>query len=231
MPLLVLDLDETVIVSPGRLNLINAAHSLSAIRYKSLAVDPHGRLGYLYFQIINPDQIANLIEYAYTNNNHIMILTSGLWLPSIRNELANNLNLSDNARERLKNCYFHSAYTDSIVFNFPTEHAQKLDKNNRLRRIIDSRPELAGTYSTVLDNNRLHVDSFKNNRKVKAILANTDQENLNFYDKAKMAIDECGQHEQFNLGQHGLFGKNLKREIDHKSMPEEKFAEIIDCSL
>jgi hypothetical protein len=153
-----------------------------------------------------------------------MILTSGLWLPSIRNELANNLNLSDYARELLKNCYFHSAYTDSLLFHFSPEHAQKLNKHNRLSRIIDSHPELAGKYSTVLDNNPLQIASFKNNKKVKAILASTDQENITFYDQAKMAIDECNQHEhnEFNLSRYRLFGKHLKGESYHKSKTEKE---------
>ena len=221
MPLLVLDLDETSIVTLNRQSLIHSTHTLSSQFYKSLIADHNGSLFYASFYIINSTQLANLIEHACKERYGIIILTSGLWLPSIRDVLANNLDLSINAQNILKNCYFHSAYTDSITFNYPINQIQRINKNVRLQKIIESRPELAAKYFTVVDNEPLHIAFLNANPKVKAILATTSENNMDFYKQAEKGLDECLQHEaNINLTRQGLFRQRKHSQlhpIDNKS--------------
>jgi hypothetical protein len=70
------------------------------------------------FNIINPENLAKIIDISYELYSGVIILTSGQWHPDIKESLAHNLPLSETAKNKLKNCIYHSPVTDSKFIQF-----------------------------------------------------------------------------------------------------------------
>jgi len=195
MPLLILDLDETAIVVVHNKKYIHKDQTLSD-KTCQVKIEYNNQLFYKDFQIINPNLLANLIESAYSKYDGILILTSGVWPESIRDVLADNLNLSEEVKKQLRNCYFHSPVTDSIIFGIQDEELKYMSKNDRLSKIVSYHPELTTKHFTLLDDSRKHIASFEKNPKVRAVLATTWGEDLEFYFDAQRNMYKCSQLEK-----------------------------------
>ncbi len=184
MPFLILDLDLTVIVGDQYVEHIHRMHLLSN-QFKSK------RGPVTNCHIINPKKIADLIETAYTHYDGVIILTSGYWDKGIRTLLARKLDLSEKTGKKLEQCRIHSPITDSKLFNLDPEKIRFMKKNTRLKMIIKSCPELSKKCFTVLDDSLLHINSFKHNKRVQAVLATTNGPDDGFYKTAADAMEAC----------------------------------------
>lgn len=184
MPLLILDLDETVILDQNSTVTVDPSHTLSNILYK---IDEPNGCTY-YFRIINEKEIASLIEFAYRKGDGVMILTSGCWSDKIRVILAAALNLSPSTREKFMNCRFHSATTDTKLINLPIEYIQYMSKSERLNHIIKCNPDLKGMKFVLLDDNTRHCLSFMMCDFVSIAYVKIDRPGKHFYTVAQNAL-------------------------------------------
>jgi len=191
MPYLALDLDRTAITTPEDEPTIDAAHSLSLETYKG-SMGPYS----FDFKIINPQELAALIEKVCIDYDGIIILTSGCWDSSITQTLADNLTLSEQAYNKFILSRFHSAITDAPLFKQHYGLVQDLDKNRRLTTIRRHYPELRNKFITLLDDNEKHITSCNNSVKTLPVLATTSINNKDFYVEAINAMKQCFKREK-----------------------------------
>jgi len=186
MSYLFLDLDETTIVTTKNLSSIDKAHTLSSDTYKgSMGTD------FFDFRIINPQELAELIEFVCINYDGIIILTAGCWNSNIIKILADNLNLSEQAYKKFISSRFHSAVTDARLLSLDIQIVRMLDKNTRMLFIMNYYPELQRKCFTLLDDNPLHITSCENNFKIQTVLATTSSFEKDFYHQARYAMEIC----------------------------------------
>jgi len=190
MAYLVLDLDLTTFVTSDDLFFLNKAHNVSERPCTGILGTKQVEL-----KIINRDELTELIEYACTQHDGIIILTSGGWDERIRTELALHLDLSDKVTEKMEHCFYHSAETDKSWFKKDVMAMTRVNKNLRLKKIIAHRPDLENSHFVVLDDNSEHIKSFALNRRVIPITATTNTPSKTFYKEAMNALDECKKNE------------------------------------
>lgn len=210
MAYLILDLDDTSIITQGYPTTVNKNfHEISENSYPARCGDFN-----MNINIINPSKLAQLIETACFNHDGVIIITSGLWDASIRSTLANNLPLSDIAKSKLEQCLFHSPLTDKILFNLDTNLLMHLNKADRFEMIKKHYPYLASKNFVLLDDNENHINSFKDHNNVQPVLAETNKRDNYFYTQAINALKYVAAKET------PVITKNyLKR----KSNPEDEF--------
>lgn len=188
MAYLVLDLDLTAIVAGEQFSMLHPFHTLSRKAFAGTATLNNHKENIL-FKIINPNELAKLIEIAYTEHDGIIILTSGAWDSSIRSILAANLELTPKTKQKLSECHFHSIETDKAYFE---DHAScnisLLGKAIRLDKIIENKPQLSSKFFAALDDNEQHIMSLKNHSKTFPIHATTDRIDKSFYEDAVNAL-------------------------------------------
>jgi len=193
MVYLVLDLDLTTFVRiPDELDLVDQFHELSnEIQLGGYCQELP--FSHTTIQIINPVELSNLIETAYNQYDGVIILTSGAWPLSIRNMLADHLDLTDETAEKLSNCRFHNYKTDQHYFNNNSLETYNALKSVRLARIIGNTPELTNCHFVVLDDRTDHIESLQRFRRIEPIHATTYQASKAYYDVAAEALEKCKQ--------------------------------------
>lgn len=239
MAYLVLDLDLTSIVA-ARTDLVHVNETVHQLSEEIQATAKDGKQTFA-INIINPEELADLIQTAFTQHDGVMILTSGAWDPSLRDVLANNLNLTESVKNKLRTCLYHSVLTDMDYFepedeNSTTEQlyeaVRHLDKNSRLEEIILNNPLLSSKYFVMLDDSPEHVASFQNNKKVEAVLATTTKyikADKTFYEKAKVALSNAKQLEENqttikkNKALPGFFTESAKLNEHNKDLGRRRF--------
>lgn len=188
MAYLVLDLDLTAIVARQQLSALHDSHTLSRKTFMGTATIDN-QIEHLDFKIINPNDLAKLIEIAYTQHDGVIILTSGAWDNTIRNLLADNLDLTKSTKLKLRECHFHSTQTDKAYFEGQTSSdISLLGKAIRLDKIIENKPQLSSKYFAALDDNEQHIKSLNNHSKTFPIHATTDRDDKNFYEDTINAL-------------------------------------------
>ena len=194
MAYLILDLDETVMQARGSKTFVNPCHlsQKSFIWRQSITGcdirDPKlSDIINVKLDILNPDQLSQLISIAINQHDGIIILTSGLWSSGILEPLAEQLELAPHIKQRfVKSLFFSPVIEEQYWKGIHTikDIRHELTKNDRLNQIINH-PEhittLGRSYFVLLDNDRRHVDSFKENPRATAIHATTDSEDNSFY--------------------------------------------------
>ena len=170
-PVLVLDLDLTAIVcDPKDMDCIDHSfHTLSSNLLTAKAAQ-------FMFQIriINPPELSDLIQQTLDAGGDILILTSGLWDGGIRDVLADHLDLSEFASQKLRQCYFHSVLTDLEFLKVCCLFKLGSHKRHSIGKVIELRPELRGRPMIALDDAPRHIDSYKRLKYVTAVHATTD---------------------------------------------------------
>lgn len=211
MAYLILDLDLTTFVTTDAKQYIDEKiHTLSNEVFTATTL--YGNCSFP-LQIINPKELAELITIAFTEHDGLLILSSGAWDPMVRNLLANALDLSEQVKEQLRHCHFHSILTDINYFKLTKtrfqfdesayqrqllETIRYLGKNSRLNYIIDFNPELSSKEFVLLDDDLNQLKSFNNTEKVDVILAATRKPDADkkFYERAKQALVYAKAREQ-----------------------------------
>ncbi|MDR3442884.1 MAG: hypothetical protein P4L65_07685 [Legionella sp.] len=197
MPILVLDLDETVFVIKSHAENIDSIHAMSSDIAGATAC--YDSIVYkTSVNIINPEQISELINAACTKYDGVIILTAGFWDPSIRELLEEYLDLSEETAAKFKNCRFHSVLTDSKLFNIDPMKLRDMDKYTRLQMLINHYPELKELFLVLLDDHPMHVNSVLNasdNTMIGAVLATTDTAEQDFYQHTLAALEQGKKQE------------------------------------
>ena len=193
MPVLVLDLDETVFVATDRQNRIHPNHSKSP--------DIVGAIAGVYkftVNIINPEQLSELINTACIIYDGVIILTSGAWQPSVRDLLVPYLNLTLEAATRFKNCRFHSSSTDSKLFNIDGSIIHQMDKYTRLKLIVTHYADLKKQKLVLFDDSLKHRHAIlraPDNTMIGTVLAATNKPEQDFYQRALNELAKAKQQE------------------------------------
>ncbi|MDR3442885.1 MAG: hypothetical protein P4L65_07690 [Legionella sp.] len=193
MPVLVLDLDETVFVTKERHGHIHPNHSKSP--------DIVGAIAGAYkltVNIINPEQLSVLINTACIIYDGVLILTSGAWEPSVCALLIPYLNLTLEAATQFKNCRFHSSSTDSELFNINGSILHQMDKYARLKMIVNYYADLKKQKLVLLDDSKKHRNAIlraPDNTMIAAVLAATDRPEQDFYQKTLSVLARAKQQE------------------------------------
>lgn len=194
MAYLLLDLDLTAIkaaVYPS--NSVHDFHTLSSEHFNATVFNEN-----LSFDIyiINPDDLSKLIETAFRDHDGVIILTAGAWDKTMRNILADNLNLTQESKQKLRECRFHSVLTDVEYFNgLDIETIRGITKNHRLDKIITAYPELSSNYYAALDDDLRQINSLNTHPNVIPIHATTHIADKTFYDLAAFALDKAKSRE------------------------------------
>lgn len=188
MAMLVLDLDLTVLTSMELFKHIDlSTHTLSDEWLDA-------ELGFVEntlrskIKIINPVKLGELIEYACTQHDGIMILTAGLWHEqSIKKILIDNLGISDITVNMISKCHFLTPDTTATHFEgLSVGSIQLLPKAQRLRNFIDRNEDLIDQDFIILDDCPAQINSFLGEPRVTAIHASTDKADLEFYREHKL---------------------------------------------
>jgi hypothetical protein len=224
MAILVLDLDLTAIVPLTLCHQVHQAQTLSLTTYQAKC---HGKS--ISIKIINPIELADLIEYAYQHHDGVMILTSGRWDQSIRTVLANALNLSDTVRNKLVRCPIYTAITDGDRFSIKYIKLQHMDKHSRLELIRAHSPSLRYAEFVVLDDYIFHIYSFLNKDKFRTVWATTDTTDKAFYRDAKSMLQQFKFEKEVNEGEcspgnkrFGMFSSDEPTQQRNKRMRHQK---------
>lgn len=215
MAILVLDLDLTAIVPINLCKKVHLAQTLSSTTYEAKCQDK-----YITIKILNPIELADLIEYAYQHHDGVMILTSGRWDQSIRTVLAKALDLSDYVRNKLVRCPIYTAITDGDRFFLKYSSLQYMNKHSRLELIKAHSPSLRYAEFVVLDDHFFHVDSFENKDKVRTVLATTDTPHKTFYHEAKNKLQQFKFEKEVNEGHSSLRNKRVSMFSPEESTPQ-----------
>lgn len=243
MAYLVLDLDLTTFVTTDDAQHIDdKTHTLSDNEYIGTSFDGNCKYN---LRIINPKEIAQLITAAYTKHDGLLILTSGAWDATIREVLANALDLCELIKEKVRACRFHSIVTDVHYFKLSglgvdlhqkdylqklLEKVRYLDKNTRLDAIIRYNQELSSKHFVMLDDNIGQIKSFMDTDNVDAVLATTRKPDADkkFYTRAINALDYAKAREQKAVyhtthAVHGFFCQQLIEEENEAYPMQNQF--------
>lgn len=194
MTYLILDLDETVMQARGSKTFVSPCH-LSSKRFiwrqstTSCDVKTHKLSDMISVElvILNPDQLSQLISIAINQYDGIIILTSGLWSSGILEPLSEQLELPPHIKQKFVESLFFSPVIEEKYWKgvrTVQNIRHELTKNERLNQIIthpDHIETLGRSYFVLLDNDRRHVDSFKDNPRATAIHATTHSNDDSFY--------------------------------------------------
>jgi hypothetical protein len=225
MAYLVLDLDLTAIASIEQLNMVHPFHTLSEKTFTGTATISNKTFE-MEFKIINPSALAKLIETAYKKHDGVIILTSGSWDSSIRTILADNLELSPTTKQKLSECHFHSVETDKAYFNNLNCHQiGLLDKNIRLQKIIEKKPELSSKYFVALDDNSQHVNALRKHHKVLTTLATTDEHKNSFYNQTLYNLEIHKSFEPSKASSAFFTKPNHRKKCTLDALQPESFAQ------
>lgn len=226
MPYLVLDLDETALVVTQHRDQIAPSHCLST----------HQAIGEFFwkdnvvhckFNVINPQQLSELIEHACQKYDGVLILTAGLWLPSVRTRLATLLDLTNRTTYLLENCIFHSPLVDEKLLNASVEELRYMNKKTRLEKIRANNPKLQDKHFVILDNEPFHIESFMGVEWATPVLATTNKDAMDYYSMALKALEHGAGSEKFP---RNLVEPNSKKRLflDHAYFfKKEKTAEAL----
>ncbi|MDP3268580.1 MAG: hypothetical protein Q8M40_05965 [Legionella sp.] len=211
MAYLILDLDLTVFTTVSQLELIDKMHQLTRVPKGAHLIQSEPEDIY----IINFEEIKSLIEYACTEHEGIIILTAGFWdEKSIKTLLIQDLKL-DAIADKIMLCPFLAPHTtqdhyrmnfQTNFFSISTSDIYKLPKSMRFDYFKRANPKFADAYGVMVDDSRVHINSFKDDETVKGILAttvlNTDPDDAipskEFYKLAKSALDELKALNELN---------------------------------
>lgn len=202
MAYLLLDLDLTVFTT---LHDQKYLHESVQLDFAGIATAGFETFRDFEVWIINLPLLTELIILVYEQHDGIIIFTAGLWQrDSIKNLLKTLPDLTDKARIGINQCCFigPSDYLSDKSYSFENlkEVAYK-DKNERFNHYLSTHPQLNNYYYVMLDDNILHLRSFKDNSRVTPVLATTLINNSNFYQTTLVALDqakklECLQKEK-----------------------------------
>jgi hypothetical protein len=215
--ILVLDLDLTTFVTALDKDAVRPEHDLS----EPLNVTASNGQFTSQVHVINRKELSALIKTAYKEHDGVMFLTSGLWDASLRKKLADYLDLTEETKIKLSQCYFHSSLTDATYWDQPTENIRYMVKNYRLKGIMDMHPELKEKGMVLVDDSPIHLDACASIPYVRTVLATTDTEGGKaFYSQAEKALHSLKllENQSAAMGSHvynKFFSHNNSRRVDH----------------
>jgi hypothetical protein len=213
MAYLVLDLDLTTFIA----NIKGESEPEDEINpYQTLT--PIGTNGTLcggkvkaHLRLINQKELSSLIEKACTKHDGLIILTAGLWDTSIRNILADYLDLSEKAANLVRDCYFHSPLTDQPLHKLAIQETKHMPKSKRLEKIIEYRPELRGKRFVTLDDDEDHTEAFKTMfNQTMSVLATPHLADKDYYKKAETFLEMSALAERTILHPNNVYNGHIK---------------------
>lgn len=215
MPKLILDLDLTVFTNENDFLQVHSTHELSTSLETKLGND------YRFIWLINPTELSELIEIACVEYDGVIICTAGAWHESIRDVLADNLDLSEAASQRLRNCLFISTVT--CKNNFPDSSLTDIShmtKSTRFAQYLANDKTLRSQNFVFVDDNWKHILSFSGSELVYPIYATTKEGEKDFYQKSINALAIAKENEKTNY--HFLLNRyysNLSKTHINSSAP------------
>lgn len=174
--ILLLDIDLVILTTENQLPHLSKEHSLSN-EWISAKINYGAESKINQIMLINPIELAELIEYACTEHGGIMFLTSGFWTEfSIKKILQDHLDITSDTRKKIDEAIFLNPITNKKHFPYLSlAQIQYLPKNLRLMAFLNTRPDLRkGTHFIFVDDNEIHVNSFTGHSNVTPILATTN---------------------------------------------------------
>lgn len=161
--------------------------------------------------LINPRELSDLIQAVSNKGGEVLILTAGLWQDSIREVLADYLDLSDKAAEMLRRCHFHSPITDTAFIEASCGDIQYMLKSERLAHIMRHKPALTGKHFIVLDDEEEHIESFQGQAFIETVLATPDLPTKRYYQQALRCVNELSRANRLTQAPSVLFQPEMKR--------------------
>ena len=149
-------------------------------------------------KILNRPELSGLIQYALEHHDGVIFFTNGMYY-LMREQIAEQLDLTSAAKEKLKKSQFHSPVTGRVYFPGLTPLNIRLKtKRERFEVICHAHPHLQGKGFVLVDDSIDHLTPFAGVPHVATVLATTwrtSSGKKDFYDEAMRKLDVAKDRE------------------------------------